>query len=673
MNRCFLPLLPVVALLLLPVLVQAQSPRMVLIEEATNASCGPCAAQNPTFEHYLAEAYYSDIIIPVVYHASWPGQDVIHAANPTMNDTRIAGYGISGVPTVITNGRVVPTLFPNSFYTGAPADTFTISSEVEKLRGTTSPISIDVSQSIEGSDLKASVTVSSTKALNGAHLQIIAVERHHYYTQAGLNGEKDFYYIARAMLPSVSGVLMSLDANDSTTVDESVALDPEWTPSEMYFVAFVQDDASHEVLQAGTSRNRVEFRTAEPTAQLDVTSEGGQAAWTGALNVDQAGSFTLGIDRTGLPSGWTGSVSIAGSEVQDGASVDATSTQALSVVIDRGTGAAGVGSIRVSLKGPRGGYQEQTYRLYAGNFQVGLIKRDEGDPSIATAYEAALTQSGLDYVIFDPLDDPMLDLSRLPVLVLESGKWTLSAQDMARAEAYVDGGGRLMVAGAEVAWSIGDPSSPDPKNPEFLHDYLHADYVADAGPGQAITGAPGDVISDGLDFSIGTGVQNQDTPDEIAPRDGAVPIFFYGSGTQHVAGLRWENSHTRLVYLGFGLEGIGDAGMRTNVLDRSIQWLMGTLGTDELDDAVAGMSVESIRPNPAVDHVNVPLSLTATASVSVDVFDALGRRVIGIPAERHLAGTSSVLLDVGSLASGNYAVCVRIGNQSFTRQLVVVH
>ncbi|MBP6870867.1 MAG: hypothetical protein KBC43_02560 [Bacteroidales bacterium] len=33
--------------------VHSQSQRMVLIEEATNASCGPCASQNPAFDNLL--------------------------------------------------------------------------------------------------------------------------------------------------------------------------------------------------------------------------------------------------------------------------------------------------------------------------------------------------------------------------------------------------------------------------------------------------------------------------------------------------------------------------------------------------------------------------------------------------------------------------------------------
>ena len=50
MKRSFL-LLSVI--LLLNVLLFGQAQRRVLIEEATNASCGPCAAQNPAFDALL--------------------------------------------------------------------------------------------------------------------------------------------------------------------------------------------------------------------------------------------------------------------------------------------------------------------------------------------------------------------------------------------------------------------------------------------------------------------------------------------------------------------------------------------------------------------------------------------------------------------------------------------
>ncbi|HNQ83124.1 MAG TPA: hypothetical protein PKM34_05735 [Bacteroidales bacterium] len=53
--------------------VHSQSQRMVLIEEATNASCGPCASQNPAFDNLLNQN--RDILTAIKYHWYFPGYD----------------------------------------------------------------------------------------------------------------------------------------------------------------------------------------------------------------------------------------------------------------------------------------------------------------------------------------------------------------------------------------------------------------------------------------------------------------------------------------------------------------------------------------------------------------------------------------------------------------------
>jgi len=50
MKRYYLLFFSIIGLILN---LNAQSQRMVLIEEATNASCGPCASQNPAFDILL--------------------------------------------------------------------------------------------------------------------------------------------------------------------------------------------------------------------------------------------------------------------------------------------------------------------------------------------------------------------------------------------------------------------------------------------------------------------------------------------------------------------------------------------------------------------------------------------------------------------------------------------
>lgn len=54
-------------ILILSLSVFAQTPRKYIVEEGTNASCGPCASQNPRFKIWLESR--KDVVIPVIYHA----------------------------------------------------------------------------------------------------------------------------------------------------------------------------------------------------------------------------------------------------------------------------------------------------------------------------------------------------------------------------------------------------------------------------------------------------------------------------------------------------------------------------------------------------------------------------------------------------------------------------
>ena len=112
----------------------AQSKRMTLIEEGTNASCPPCARENPTFEKYLVKPHIMPQVIPLVYHASWPGRDVMYSANTAMHTGRIVTYyAINGVPTITVNGRF-PTKVTGG-WNGAPSDTTAINNELAKAQG----------------------------------------------------------------------------------------------------------------------------------------------------------------------------------------------------------------------------------------------------------------------------------------------------------------------------------------------------------------------------------------------------------------------------------------------------------------------------------------------------------------------------------------------------------
>ncbi|MFT6998115.1 MAG: hypothetical protein ACJAQ4_001874, partial [Cryomorphaceae bacterium] len=93
----------------------AQSERLVLSEEGTNASCGPCAAQNPSYNALLDNN--TDNVISIKYQWYFPGFDPMHEHNPDEANARLAYYGINGVPTATIDG-VIPDVSPS--YAGAP-------------------------------------------------------------------------------------------------------------------------------------------------------------------------------------------------------------------------------------------------------------------------------------------------------------------------------------------------------------------------------------------------------------------------------------------------------------------------------------------------------------------------------------------------------------------------
>lgn len=91
------------ALLAAPLAAQAQK-RLVLMEEFTNTGCAPCAEFAPALDSLL-KARINDVVA-VKYHFNFPQRnDPYYLANAGDIDKRGAYYGITGVPSVIINGK----------------------------------------------------------------------------------------------------------------------------------------------------------------------------------------------------------------------------------------------------------------------------------------------------------------------------------------------------------------------------------------------------------------------------------------------------------------------------------------------------------------------------------------------------------------------------------------
>ena len=135
--------------------------------------------------------------------------------------------------------------------------------------------------------------------------------------------------------------------------------------------------------------------------------------------------------------------------------------------------------------------------------------------------------------------------------------------------AYLDNGGNLFVTGQNIgsyATSYGN------RFDHFYQNYLHAEWV-DWAHEDTLSGQPRDPIGSGMAITIrdGDGAHNQFSTDEIEPISPAVPVFYYEPGLE--AALRVDTGTYKVVYFGFGFEGINSQADRDEVMRRVLHWL----------------------------------------------------------------------------------------------------
>jgi hypothetical protein len=231
----------------------AQSTRMVLIEEATNASCGPCASQNPAFDILLNQN--RDILTAIKYHWYYPGYDPMYNHNTVENLARVAYYGINGVPTATIDG-VIPD-GPTFSYPGGPHG-YT-QELLDEYAAVPSPFTISLSHRIsdDQDSIYIDMMIEATAAVSGNLLaHMVVVEKHiNFSTPPGGNGEKNFLDVMKKMIPNEDGTTLPTvwQTGDYLILQGSWHLQNIYNIDEVGVVGFIQDNSSKEIHQAGNS------------------------------------------------------------------------------------------------------------------------------------------------------------------------------------------------------------------------------------------------------------------------------------------------------------------------------------------------------------------------------------------------------------------------------------
>lgn len=216
-----------------------------VVEHFTQASCGPCASQNPAFHAFLNGQ--ASKVIKISYHTSWPGVDPMNAHNPSDIATRVAFYGVTGVPNVTLSNA----------FSGSPAaasNVTLIDAEYSK------PGLFDLSANTTYNSATSTLTITGnwTSKIpftrgNDLRLHLVLTEDPiTYATPPGTNGETVFPSTVRKMFPNGGGTTLPtvITANQNGTFTHTFQVPAFYIFANLKLAAFIQDASSRNILAA---------------------------------------------------------------------------------------------------------------------------------------------------------------------------------------------------------------------------------------------------------------------------------------------------------------------------------------------------------------------------------------------------------------------------------------
>lgn len=271
--------------------------RMVLVEEFTQASCPPCAAQNPAFNALLSAN--TSKVIQLKYQTSWPGVDPMNAQTQSWVGPRVTYYGVSGVPHGLNDG--VPITNTCSAYVGAPA--CETQAKIDAAYAVAAPFTINLTHTmaVDYSTMDITVVITATQnfTFSGAgYLRVAMRERQiNFSSPPGSNGEMVFYGVMRKMMPNATGT--SLAASWTTNQTQTITLTAQAVPAYIYdknqldVVAWIQDDGNKSVQQAAQTTPVLVVNDAGVTAVTNVPLITCSTSFTPTATIKNFGSATL--------------------------------------------------------------------------------------------------------------------------------------------------------------------------------------------------------------------------------------------------------------------------------------------------------------------------------------------------------------------------------------------
>ncbi len=666
------------SLIILTLNVNGQFRRIALLEEATNASCGPCAASNPILQQYFEHNFGG--VISVRYHAWWPGTDPMYSENTADNSARINYYGINGVPTYMMDGVVK----------GIPNNPVQIADAMWNDISSTSPFWINVSTNIEGGNynVNVSVIVGDNITATNLFLRTSVIERRvHYNSPPGTNGEKDFNDVMRKLLPNATGeALTNLSSGDTLRFSFTTEIQHSWNQSDLAAVAWIQNDDTKEILQSNIDIPTFVIHSNRDRAEI----VDGLSTITSDYFLANSNSDTISVHLTpevSISDGWSYSLYYNGN-VTDEINADVLPGDTLffnSELVSDSSGNAAVGLYAQNSNDP---YQYGFTSTYFGFVPTGKVLLIDADgANYESYYETGLDSAKVKYTFLDRAYLSLLGndlLTKGFQAVYWNAGWGFPAfvqADLDFLTQFLDNGGRLFIGGQDLGWDIFDASGSSNYQAakDFYNNYLGATYIADNSNIHSLTGVAGDPITDGLSFNLRSVYSFY--PEQIRPHGtGSSTIMNYTNSTK-IGAVKNEVDSFKTVYMGFALEQVGTETARLQLIKNSLIWfgvLQPNAVTDEDNNVPSRFVLNQNYPNPfskgaaGNSTTNIKYSIPRSEFVTLKVYNSLGQQVAVLKNRFQRAGIYRVHFDASKLASGVYIYTLRAGNFSASKKMILL-
>ena len=156
---------------------------------------------------------------------------------------------------------------------------------------------------------------------------------------------------------------------------------------------------------------------------------------------------------------------------------------------------------------------------------------------------------------------------------------TFSSTEQTAVTSYLNGGGCLLVSGAEIGWDLGRSGVSSTADVNFFTNVLRAAYVSDSGGTSNVTGTAAGFLS-GVSMVFHytnwlSGMYAANWPDVLSGKGGAVTAAVYGTSASGGSGaiIQYSNATYRTIVMGVPFETITNEATRATVMTKAMQYL----------------------------------------------------------------------------------------------------